>query len=118
MSLHRDERGVYTVELLGILPLFLMVALLAFQLAMVGGAMNMAENAARTGSRMAGMGGDGHAAAMSAVDPDVRDRTSVSGGGETITVAIDVPVVIPFIDLDVTTIRRSATLPRTTTGGF
>ncbi|HUG85067.1 MAG TPA: hypothetical protein VMM13_10905 [Euzebya sp.] len=113
-----DERGVYTVELLGFFPYFAMVVLLAFQLAAIGGAMNMAENAARNGSRMAGVGGDARAAALAAVDPDIRGRTAVSRSGQTVTVRIDVPIVIPFIDLDVTTIERSATLPSTSFGSF
>lgn len=114
--LAHDERGVYTVELLGLFPYVAMVVLLAFQLAAVGGAMNMAENAARNGSRMAGVGGDARAAALAAVDPDMRGRTTVSRSGQTVTVRIDVPIVIPFIDLDVTTIERAATLPSTSFG--
>ncbi|MGI9018593.1 MAG: hypothetical protein ACR2HR_16070 [Euzebya sp.] len=111
--LRTSEQGVYNVELLTLLPWFAMVAILAFQLASIGGAMNMAENAARAGSRQAGMGGSAETAALNAVDPGFRDRTSVTASGETVNVAIRVPVVIPFINLDVTTIRRSATLPST-----
>lgn len=112
----RDDRGVYMIELLGLFPYFAMVAIMAFQLAAIGGAFNMAENAARNGSRMAGLGGSAQTAALAAVDPGMRDRTRVSRSGETVTVRIDVPVVIPFIDLDVTTVERSATLPATAIG--
>lgn len=114
--MHRDERGVYVVELLGLFPYFAMVAIMAFQLAAIGGAMNMAENAARNGSRMAGLGGSAQDAALDAVDPGMRGRTTVTPTGEKVTVRIDVPIVIPFIDLDVTTVERSATLPSTATG--
>lgn len=114
--IHQDERGVYVVELLGLFPYFAMVAFMAFQLAAIGGAMNMAENAARNGSRMAGLGGSAQGAALDAIDPGMRARTTVTPDGEKVTVRIDVPIVIPFIDLDVTTVERSATLPATSTG--
>lgn len=114
---HRD-RGAYAIELTGLIPIFALAALFAFQLASIGGAMTMAENAARAGSRAAGHGGNAHAVAMGAVDPDMRQHTTVGGSscssppiGETITVCIAVPMVIPLIDLDVTVVERSATLP-------
>lgn len=113
-----DDRGVYAIELTGLIPIFALVGLLAFQLASIGGAMSMAENAARAGSRVAGQGGSATAAALDAVDPGLRSRTRVGGAtcstpavGERITVCIDVPIVIPLVDIDVTTVRRSATLP-------
>lgn len=115
-SLHRNERGVYSIELLGLLPFFILFVLAAFQLAMIGGAMNAAENSARNGSRMAGLGGSAQSAALDAVEPGLRDKTTVSRDGETVTVRIDVPFVLTFIDSRVTTIERSATLPSTATG--
>lgn len=113
-----DDRGSTTLELLGLLPFFAMVAFMALQLAAIGGAMNMAENAARTGSRQAGVGGSARLAALSAVDPGSTSRTSVRVAGEEVTVSIDVPIVIPFIDLNVVTIERQARLPSTMIGGF
>ena len=108
----RDEDGVYAIELLGLFVLFAVIALLAFQLAAIGGAATMAENAARAGSRAAGLGQDGAAAAIAAVDPGTRDRARVCGAGaEVVSVCIDVPIIIPLIDLDVTTVERSARLP-------
>ncbi len=107
----RHEDGAYAIEMLGMLPWFALAATMAFQLAAIGGALTAAENAARTGSRTAGLGGDAVAASLDALDPGMRDRTAVSQDGETVTVRIDVPVVIPLIDLDVTTVERSATLP-------
>ena len=51
---------------------------------------------------------------MASIDPNMEDHTSVSVvGAETVRVQIDVPIIIPFIDLDVATITRSATLPDT-----
>ncbi|CAN5247602.1 hypothetical protein BH23ACT9_BH23ACT9_10720 [soil metagenome] len=114
----RADDGVYAIELMGLIPLFALAAIFAFQLASIGGAMSMAENAARSGSRATALGGDGRAAALSAVDPGVRDRTTVGGSscaspvsGTTVTVCISVPMVIPLVDLDVTVVERSATLP-------
>lgn len=112
------DRGVYTIELVGLIPIFALIGLFAFQLAAIGGAMSMAENAARAGSRVSGQGGNAEAAALGAVDPDMRSRTRVGGAScsapaisERITVCIDVPIVIPIIDLDITTVERGATLP-------
>ena len=107
------DDGVIALELLGYLPYVLLVAVVAFQLAAIGGAATAAENAARAGSRAAGTGGDARTGAVEAVDPGLRDRTTVSVSGETVTVSIAVPVVVPLIDLDATTVTRDATLPRT-----
>jgi CO/xanthine dehydrogenase FAD-binding subunit len=113
----RDD-GVYSIELTGLLPLFLLITLFAFQLASIGGAMSMAESAARSGSRAAALGGDPRTAALEAVDPGLRDATTVGGNacatpptGQTVTVCIAVPLVIPLIDIDVAVVERSATLP-------
>jgi hypothetical protein len=114
----RSDDGVYAIEMLGLLVVFVMIAMLGFQIAAIGGAATMAENAARAGSRAAGLGQDPSAAALAAVDPGSRDRTRVGGStcatpttGEIVSVCIDVPVVIPLIDVDVTTVERSAQLP-------
>ncbi|MEE8602157.1 hypothetical protein [Euzebya tangerina] len=109
--LHERDEGSYIMELLGFLPAFAIVAILAFQLAAIGGAAVAAENAARTGSRAASLGISPRNAAMSALDPDQRRYARVSGGLGGVTVVLDVPVVIPGIDLNVVTIRRSAHLP-------
>jgi hypothetical protein len=65
---------------------------------------------------MAGLGGSAQTAALDAVEPGLRDKTTVTRRGETVTVRIDVPFVLTFIDSRVTTIERSATLPHTATG--
>jgi hypothetical protein len=107
------DGGVIAIELLGYLPYVLAVAVMAFQLAAIGGALTSAEHAARAGSRAAGTGGDATTGALEALDPGLRDRARVEAVGETVTVRIDVPVVIPLVDLDVATVSRDATLPRT-----
>ena len=109
-----DDRGSILVELIGYFWIFAMVALMALQLASIGGAMNAAENAARNASRAAGMLRDPASAAYSSVDPVMRRRTTVVPQGlERMSVRIDVPVVIPGIDTTVVTIERTAELPRT-----
>jgi hypothetical protein len=109
---HGDD-GVVAIELLGYLPYVVAVALMAVQLAALGGALTAAEHAARAGSRSAGTGGDATAGALQALDPGLRDRARVEAVGETVTVEIDVPIAIPLVDLDVATVTRDATLPRT-----
>lgn len=112
---HREE-GTVALEALGYLWLFVVVVVMAFQLQAVAGAATNAENAARTGSRVAGRGGNAVAAALDAVHPEMRQSASVGGSGcngvptTTVTVCIDVPIVIPLMDGSVR-IERSATLP-------
>ena len=65
----RSERGQASVELVAVLPAVLLVGALVWQLALAGHAAWMCAHAARAGARAEVVGGDGRAAARSAL-PD------------------------------------------------
>jgi len=79
-----------------VLPFLALVATLAVQLAIVGYGLWTSANAARAGARAAHVGGDGVAAAQSAVPVPLRD--GLKARGEPLEVALRVPSLIPGID--------------------
>jgi hypothetical protein len=78
----RGERGQATLELLGLLPLLLAVALAAAQLLGVGYSSVLAGNAAEAGALALAGGGDPHAGARAALPgwSHAHARVSVAGG--------------------------------------
>ena len=78
----RAERGQASVELLGVLPLLIAVALAAAQLLAVGYSSVLAGNAAEAGALALAGGGDPRAGARAALPGWSRAhaRVSVSGG--------------------------------------
>jgi pilus assembly protein CpaE len=88
------ERGQASVELLGVLPAVLLVALAAWQLALAGQASWLAGNAARVGARAAAVGGDSDAAARSALPAHLRRGLRVSSRDGVVTVRVRLPIVM------------------------
>lgn len=78
----RDQRGQATLELLGLLPVLLAVALAGAQLLAVGYSSVLAENAAEAAALALAGGGDPRAGAREALPGWSRThaRVSVSGG--------------------------------------
>jgi hypothetical protein len=78
----RGERGQATLELLGLLPVLLVVALAGAQLLAVGYSSVLAGNAAEAGALALAGGGDPRAGARAALPGWSRAhaRVSVSGG--------------------------------------
>lgn len=113
--LRSGERGQATAELVGMLWLLLLGALVVWQLLLAAWATESASNAARTGSRIESRGGDGASGAKNSLSSPLRKHARVSGGGETTTVRVRVPVIVPGISLDQWTVTKSATMPRTGT---
>jgi hypothetical protein len=76
------ERGQASLELLGLLPLLVVVALAAAQLLAVGYSSVLAGNAAEAGALALAGGGDPRASAREALPglPRARARISVAGG--------------------------------------
>lgn len=76
------ERGQASIELLGLLPLLLAVALAAAQLLAVGYSSVLAGNAAESGALALAAGGDPRASAREALPgwSRARARVAVSGG--------------------------------------
>jgi pilus assembly protein CpaE len=117
----RSERGQAALELIGLLPLMLLLALAAWQLLLTGSAAMTAASAARTGSRAQSLGQDARSAAGSAVpwshrcDAEFRGRPDpcVTVRGERVDVRVCVPVVMPGVGGCAFELTQSAELPRT-----
>ena len=92
----RHQDGQASVELVAVLPFLALVAALAVQLAIVGYGLWTSANAARAGARAAHVGGDGAAAARSAVPQRLRDR--LEARGDPLEVTLRVPSLIPGVD--------------------
>jgi TadE-like protein len=115
VSRGRDERGQSAVELMGMLWLMLTIALIIWQVLLAAWTGEQASNAARTGSRVAGRGGDAARAARAAVSTALRKGMKVDPSGERVDVYVHVPIIVPglVIDSKTFTVHRSATLPNT-----
>lgn len=108
----RDERGSASIELMGIIPYLLVAALLVWQLLLVAMTVTAAENAARNGSRAASMGGNAAAAVSSSLPGWLSGGASTArGGGNQVTVAIAVPILVPNLTTQAFVVRRDANLP-------
>ncbi|MFF4538238.1 hypothetical protein ACWD4F_15290 [Streptomyces aureus] len=85
----------------------------AVQLGLIGYGVNQAGSGARAAARVASQGGDGDAAARSAVSGWLDPSVSLGGGPgsdvTTATVRVTVPNVIPLFDRYA--ITRRATMP-------
>jgi hypothetical protein len=105
----RRPEGTASVELVGILPAFLVVVLIAAQIAAAGYALWSAALAARAGARAAAVGGDSVGTARRALPPLLRDG-AVVGDREAISVRVDVPRLLePLPRFDVA--ARTRLLP-------
>ena len=107
----RGERGAASVELLGLLPYLLLAALMGWQLLLLTYSVTNASNAARTGSRTEGLGGEGEKAAVRALASPLRKHADVKVDGEKASVRVRVPIVFPGFSSDEFTVKRSAELP-------
>ena len=107
------DAGQASLELLGMVPVMLMVMGVVFQLLTIGYSITQAENAARAGARAEARGDSASAAVTSATHTWLSPQTSGGGGADaTVTVQVDVPLMFPGVPLNVTTITRTATFPR------
>lgn len=94
MSARDPEEGQASVELVAVLPALVLLALIAAQLAIVGYGLWTSANAARAGARAEYVGGNGAAAARSAVPTALRRSTRVDGDGP-VRVSLRMPSLIP-----------------------
>jgi cytochrome oxidase assembly protein ShyY1 len=106
-----DQRGQASTELLGMLWWMILVALGVWQLLLAAWTIDQAANAARTASRVEARDGDADKAAHWAVSDPLRKGMKVRVDGDTATVSIRVPIVIPGLGDDRLRVKRSATLP-------
>jgi hypothetical protein len=110
-----SERGQASVELVGMLWLLFLVALVIWQLLLAAWTAEQAQNAARTGSRVLGRGGDAGKAARNSVSAGLRDGMRVRVDGEQVRVTVRIPILVPGLHIDTDKFKavRDATLPNT-----
>lgn len=112
-----DDRGVASLELLGMIPLALVVAVLVVQVAAFMWAVTSTNDAVRQGARAQSLGQDGCAAAREVLSPALRGDSRCfaegrMGEGSTVQLVVDIPVAAAVVDLvpDVE-VTREAYLP-------
>jgi hypothetical protein len=91
MRITREQLGQATVEMVAIVPAFVLACAIAWELVLAGHTAWLAAHAARAGARAVAVGGDGRAAARS-----VLPGASVSSvGGGRVRVRVPVPLLVP-----------------------
>ena len=102
-----DERGQAAVELVALLPVLLVVAGIAWQLALAGHSAAAAASAARAAARAHAVGADERAAAVRML-PGRLERGAVVRVGDdgAVTVRVRVPAVL--VGGTLTTLSRAA----------
>jgi hypothetical protein len=116
------DRGVASLEYLGMLPFLLLIALAGIQLGLVAYCGTQAGTAARTAARTAAEGGDrggetaGRTAGQQAVSDWLGADTDITfpvdqGEKVTATASVRVPSVLPGVHL-FGPVARSATMPK------
>ena len=91
----RREAGQASVELLGVVPLVLLLGIGLWQLVLAGHSLWMCANAARVAARAAAVGLDADRAARSALPDGLEPRMEVRDGAGEITVEVRVPFLLP-----------------------
>lgn len=96
-ALSRSEAGQASLEFTGVLPLVLVLALLVWQVALMGAALSMSAHAADEAARAASLGEDAVATAREAVPDWVRSGMQVVEGTDSVRVITQVPVLVPGV---------------------
>jgi pilus assembly protein CpaE len=91
----RGDRGSVVLELVGILPVALVVLLLCWQVALYGMSAIWAGHAASVAARAASVGADPGAAVRADLPAGVAGDVTVTGGGSSVTVVVRVPMLAP-----------------------
>lgn len=98
----RGERGQATVELVGLLPIVVAVALGVGQLLAAGVARELADHAAEAGAVALLQGGDPRDAVRAAVPGWARERLEVAIRDRTVVVELRPPLALPMLAGDLT----------------
>lgn len=93
MRMLRGQEGQASVELVALLPLLLAVALMLFQLLLVGASAWLASTAARDAARASAVGSDPRAAASSSLPAPFRRGLSVADARPGIRVRLTIPTL-------------------------
>jgi TadE-like protein len=112
------DRGVASLEYLGMLPFLLLVALTGIQLGLVAYCGQQAGTAARTAARTEAQRPPhpdareaGRDAVSGWVDPDIDLENADDGRAVKATARVQIPSVLPGVSF-FDPVRRSATMPR------
>jgi hypothetical protein len=108
-----DESGQASAELMGMLFWLLLVTVIVWQVALAAWTYTQVSNAARTGSRVEGRGGDADKAVKNALStPLQKTIEKIDVDGDKVTVKVRMPLLIPgLLTTDQLTATRSAELP-------
>jgi hypothetical protein len=99
-----SERGQATVELVGVLPLVVVLGFAVWQAAVAGQALWMAGAAARAAARAAAVGTDPEAAARAVLPPRLEDGLRVRARDDgAVRVTVRIPAVVGGGAVDTTT---------------
>ena len=111
--LWRDQRGQASAEFMGMVLWLLLAAVFVWQLMLAAWTANQATNAARTASRVAARPeGDAEKAARNAVSGPLRDGFhGFRQNGESATVRLEIPIILPGLTAEGFSVTRTATLP-------
>ena len=112
-SLRHDERGVLDIELIGFVPILVLVTMFLVQGFFAVSTVTSVSAAARDGARAAMLGHSPEQAAQEALPSWVR-LESVSdgcGSGHCVQVTARVPIGIPSITSERVTVTRTAYFP-------
>ncbi|SDK39274.1 TadE/TadG family type IV pilus assembly protein [Streptomyces indicus] len=110
----KSDKGAAILEFTGFLPTLLLIGLACIQLGLVGYTFSQAGSAARAAARAASLEQNADAAGRAAMSDWLADGASISAppGATTVTatVEVDIPELIPFVDMGWTA-TRTVTMP-------
>jgi Flp pilus assembly protein TadG len=101
------EDGQSTVEFVALLPVLVGVALLAWQVLLVGESWWLASAAARDGARASALGGDARSAALGVLPSRLRSGARVSETSAGLRIRVRIPAVVAGLDLGSVTAEAS-----------
>lgn len=105
------DSGQASVELVGFLPLMLLVVTLVFQVLYIAASVSSAENAARSAARASTLGSDPHAAAHDSVSGWLRSGVHTHRRPGRYEVEIEIPIIFPGLSSALFTVTRDASFP-------
>jgi predicted component of type VI protein secretion system len=97
----RTESGSVGLEVVALVPILVLVALLTLQLGVAGWTASQTQEAARAAARAQSLGQDPRAAAERALPGSLRVE-SLSAGGDSVSLRVEVPRVAPIPTFRVT----------------
>ena len=108
-----DESGQASAEVMGMLFWLLLVTVIVWQVCLAAWTFTQASNAARTGSRVEGRGGDAKKAAKNALSKPLQKTVKkIDVDGDKVTVTLKMPLLVPgLLSSDELTATRFAELP-------